>query len=97
MPNFRVEDTIENVGALEELQLDKDDSDSFISSVKQNLSFELFTLPETDGSPLISFDDQDQNCGIIDESFVLVVNHVSLDETLGMPLAIVHVDRELHW
>ena len=59
MPNFRVEDTVENVGALEELQLDKDDSNSFIQSVKQNLSIELFTLPESDGTPLISFDSQD--------------------------------------
>jgi len=34
--------------------------------------------------------------GLIEDSFVFLANQVSLDETLEMPLALVHVDKK-HW
>ena len=35
--------------------------------------------------------------GLIDDSFLLVANQIALDETLEMPLLILHVDRQKHW
>ena len=74
MPNFHVAQTIDNVGAIEGLQLDKAEPSSFIKSVKQATSFELFTVPESAGTPLLSIDRQDQTTGLVDDSFVMVVN-----------------------
>ena len=38
-----------------------------------------------------------EKLGLIEDSFVFVANQNSLDESLEMPLAIVHVDREKDW
>ena len=34
--------------------------------------------------------------GLVEDSFIFIANQISLDETLDLPLAIVHVDRS-HW
>jgi hypothetical protein len=34
--------------------------------------------------------------GLIEDAFVFIANEVLLDETLELPLAIVHVDKK-HW
>lgn len=80
--------------------MNKDDQSSYIAKASQKCSIELFTLPASDGTPSISLDYPQvdgSKRGLIDNSFVFVANQVSLDESLEMPLALIHVDRDKHW
>ena len=54
-------------------------------------------MPASDGTPMCSPDYPEANVGLISNSFVFVVNQQSLDESLDMPLVLVHVDRQTHW
>ena len=85
------------IPSLEGLQLRKDDPDSFVSETSQTCSVELFTMPASDGTPVISPDyPESSKVGLVEGSFAFIANQISLDETLEMPLALVHVDRD-HW
>ena len=87
--------------AIEGLQLRKEDSTSFVSSVDQSCQVELFCLPASDGTPEITLDfprcPEGQQHGLVEESFVFVANQVNLDDSLEMPFVMVHVDRAQHW
>ena len=50
-------------------------------------------MPASDGTPVVTPDYPNSTHGVIDNSFIIVVNQSSLDETLEMPLAIVHIDK----
>ena len=100
VPAFKVEQSQANTGAIEGLQLDKNDQNSFVKQASQTCSVELFTMPASDGTPMCTPDYpavESANLGLIADSFVFVVNQQSLDESLDMPLALVHVDRQTHW
>ena len=98
MPAFQTEINVPSVGNLEGLQLQKDDMASFIRSASQECSVDLFCLPASDGTPMVTTDfPVSEKTSIIEESFVFVANQVALDESLQVPLAIVHVDKARHW
>ena len=66
----------------------------------QTCKVELFCVPASDGTPTVTPDYpamDGKSMGIVENSFVFVANQVSLDESIEMPLAIMHVDKSAHW
>lgn len=85
---------------VEGLQLNKDDMNSYVRSVFQNCSVEMFCLPSSDGTPMVELNypvHSPDKIGLVEDSFIFVANQVALDESLELPLAIVHVDKSAHW
>ena len=97
VPAFAIEQSTSSVPQIEGLQLDKSDQSSFVNQAKQSCQIELFCLPDSDGTPKFVPEPAGNNLGLIEDSFVFVANQVSLDESLEMPLAMVHVDKNKHW
>ena len=77
MPAFSVEHSVKSVPQLEGLQLSRDDANSYVNSVTQTCSAELFCLPESDGTPLVTPDYPDNDASktaIVESSFIFVAN-----------------------
>lgn len=96
VPAFVGKKSVTNASGVAGLQLRKGDKASFVAQAEQECTVELFTAPSSDGTPVISPDYPDgQKVGLVEDSFVFIANQISLDESLEMPLAVIHVDRSL--
>jgi len=100
VPAFALEQAVPHVTQLEGIQLTKDDPNSFVNDASQVCSAEVFCLPESDGTPRVTPDYPAlaaDKMAIVESSFIFVANQVSLDESIELPLAIMHVDKSAHW
>ena len=90
---------MQSVNAIEGLTLSKKADDRCtIANVQQDVSLDFYAPPESDGTPLTdpSFP-TDKKTVAITEDFVFVATHISLEESIEMPLLVAHVDRATHW
>ena len=58
------------------------------------MELDFYTLPESDGTPLVepSYPDESKTA-IVQDDFIFVVSHSQVEETLEMPLFIASIDR----
>ena len=97
VPAFKVETQQKQVSELEGFSISSDNS-LRIASARQNTSVEFFTAPASDGTPKITPDyPADANIKVIDDSFLFVAVHNSLEDSLELPLLVAEVERQIHW
>ena len=93
VPAFKVETQQDNVNELEGFSISSDNSLQ-VANARQKTTIEFFTAPAGDGTPKITPDyPADANIKVIDDSFIFVTVHNSLEESLELPLLVAEVER----
>lgn len=97
VPAFCAENENKSISDLEGFSLSPDNS-LMVANAQQKTSVEFFTAPESDGTPKITPDyPKEANIKVIDNDFLFVAVHNSLEESLELPLFVSEVSRNQNW